>query len=81
MKSEDDNDNEIFQICLDLHHFTQIKKTIFWGRTILPTVIQIKGNTYIVNGHQLLYDAHTLPEQYMATTAILLYYYHTGGLD
>ena len=34
MKSEGDNGTEIFQMCLNLHHFTQIKKKIL-GEEIL----------------------------------------------
>ena len=34
----------------------------------------------IVNGLQLLCDAHTLPEQYKATAAIFLYLSHLGEI-
>ena len=48
---------------------------------IAPTVLNFKGNVSIflmhsgiVNGCQLLFDAHTLPEQHTGTAALFLFH-------
>ena len=56
-----------------------------WCLIIVPTVNHIRGkstlvliHSEIVNGYQLLCDAHTVPELHRGTTALFLFYLHSS---